>query len=328
VFLDLKTGFRQHQRILKLKHPEGHTEITNLWQKVEKTFQENEQLLFGRQPLLPVGLSETGGVAWKSSHWQNIIKETTKTMKNPHITPINDETIDIMITTFAEAYPYLVHSDMFLLCFTLYPFEKVVREETGEKKAKFNNCLQTNGWFFYRYFLSFYGKCNSALQRTMLSLIAKFAGWQALKFIAEVDIEVGIEDSVLCSDIAKIFAEALIEDINLAVVLEFKLMEGEKQIKKTLPAEYLYNAGGFAQNPNDFEGWISDCCQHAPRFQSALDRKTGLARQISSLINPLHSPPEDKRNDAAAWNHTKMITEKRYKVILLRLNHLRRQAGR
>jgi len=248
-------------------------------------------------------------------------------MKNPHSNPINDETIDIMITTFVDAYPYLAHSDKFLLCFTLYPFEKVVREETNEQKAQINNCLRTNGWFFYRYFLSFYGKCNSALQRTMLSLIAKFAGWQSLKFIAKVDIEVGVENSVLCSDIAKIFAEALIEDINLAVVVEFKLMEREKQIKKTLPAEYLYNVGGVAQNPEDFEGWISDCCEHAPRFQSVIDRKTGLARHISRLINPL-PPPVDKQNDAAARHQTKMITEKRYKDILLRLNHLRRQAGR
>jgi len=133
---------------------------------------------------------------------------------------------------------------------------------------------------------------------------------------------------VLCSDIAKIFAEALIEDINLAFAVEFKLIEREKQIEKTLPAEYLYNVGGIAPNPKVFERWISDCCQHAPRYQSALDRKTGLARQISRLINPLHSPPVDKQNDAAAWRDTKMVSEKRYKEILLRLNHLRRQAAR
>jgi len=155
----------------------------------------------------------------------------------------------------------------------------------------------------------------------MLSLIAKFAGWQSLKFIAEVDIEVKVEDSVLCLDIAKLFAEALVEDINVAVAVEFMLMEREDtQIKKTLPA--------ICQNPKDLERWVSDCCQHAPRYQSAFDRKTGLARQISRLINPLQPPPVEIQGDTEAWHHTKMVSAKRYKEILRRLNHLRRQAGR
>jgi len=162
----------------------------------------------------------------------------------------------------------------------------------------------------------------------MLSLMAKFAGWQSLKGIAEANIELKVEDTVLCSDIAKLFAEALVEDINLAVEVEFKLMDREKEICKTLPTEYHYNVGDGDPNPKDSERWISDCCQHAPRHHSTLDRKTGLARQISRLINPLHPPPVDKQNDAAAWHHTKMVSAKRYEEILLRLNHLRRQAGR
>jgi len=327
VCLDLKTGFRQHQRILQIKNPEEHTEITNLWRKIEKTFYENEQFSFGREPLLPVGLTETGLIAWKSSQWQKIIKATITTLKNPLSTPINDKTIDSMITSFADAHPYLAHSDMFLLCFTLYPFEKVVREEKNEK-FQTNKSSPTNGWFFYRYFLSFYSKCTVALQRTMLSLIAKFTGWASLKIIAEVDIEAKVEDSVLCLDIAKIFAEALVEDINVAVAVELKLKEREKWIKKTLPAEYHYTVVDVAPNPNDFERWISDCCQHAPRYHSALDRKTGLARQISRLINPLQPPASDQQSDATAWRHTKMVTAKRYKEILRRLNHLRRRAGR
>jgi len=149
-----------------------------------------------------------------------------------------------------------------------------------------------------------------------------------LKIIAEVDIEAKVEDSVLCLDIAKIFAEALVEDINVAVAVEFKLMEREKQIKKTLPAVYHYTVADVAPHAKDFKLWISDCCQHAPRYQSGSDRKTGLARQISRLINPLQPPPVDKQGDAAAWHHTKMVSTKRYKEILRRLNHLRRQAGR
>jgi len=97
-------------------------------------------------------------------------------MKNPLSNPINDETIDSMITSFADAYPYLAHSDMFLLCFTLYPFEKVVLEDKPQKKPQTNKSFRTNMWIFYRYFLSFYCKCSAALQKTMLSLIAKFAG--------------------------------------------------------------------------------------------------------------------------------------------------------
>jgi len=155
----------------------------------------------------------------------------------------------------------------------------------------------------------------------MLSLMAKFAGWQSLKFIAEVDIEEKVEDSVLCLDIAKLFAEALVEDINVAVAIEFKLMEREDtHKKKTLPAVF--------SNPNKFERWISDCCQHAPRYQGALDRKTGLARQISRLINPLQPPPVEKQDGTTAWHHTKMVSAKRYREILRRLNHLHRQAGR
>jgi len=323
--LDLKNGFRQHQRMLQLKNPVEHTVITNLWHKIEKTYQENEQFSIGREPLLPVGLSEGGLAAWKSSHWQNIVKQTTQTLNNPLSTSMNDETIDSMITSFADAYPYLCHSDMFLLCFTLYPFEILVHQKKTEKNAQ-NNKSSTKGWFFYRYFLSFYIQCSFPLQRTMLSLIAKFAGWQSLNFIAEVDIEVKVEGSVLCSDIAKIFAEALVEDINVAVVVEFKLMEREKQIKKTLPAEYHSTVGEVSPNPK--ERWISDCCQHAARYQSAFDRKTGLARQISRLINPLQPTPAEEQSEPTAWHHTKMVSAKRYKEILRRLNNLRRQAGR
>jgi len=162
----------------------------------------------------------------------------------------------------------------------------------------------------------------------MLSLIAKFAGWQSLKFIVEVDIEVKVEGSVLCLDIAKIFAEALVEDMNVAVAVEFKLMEREKQIKKTLPSEYHSTFGEVGRNPWESERWISDCCRHVPRYQSAFDRKTGLARRISRLINPLEPPPEEKQSDPTEWHHTKMVSAKRYKEILRRLTHLRRQAGR
>jgi len=66
-------------------------------------------------------------------------------MTNPLSTPINDETIDIMITSFSDAYPYLAHFDMFLLCFTLYPFEKVVLEDKLEKKPQSNKSFRTNG---------------------------------------------------------------------------------------------------------------------------------------------------------------------------------------
>jgi len=45
VCLDLKTGFRQHQRILKLKNPERHAEITILWHKIEKNF-SGERAIF------------------------------------------------------------------------------------------------------------------------------------------------------------------------------------------------------------------------------------------------------------------------------------------
>jgi len=249
-------------------------------------------------------------------------------MKNPVSTPVDYQTVDRMITSFAGAHPYLAHSNKFLLCFTLYPFQKLVLEEKNEKKSRTNKSFRTNGWFFYRYFLSFYNKCSSSLRRTMLSLIVKFAGWQSLKNIVEVDIEAKAEDSVLSLDIAKIFGEALVEDINIAAAVEFKLVEREKQIRKTLPAVYHCTVVGVAPNPKDFECWISDCCQHAPRYQGALDRKTGLARQISRLINPLQPPPADKQSDVAAWHHTKMLSAKRYKEILHRLNHLRRQAGR
>jgi len=142
-----------------------------------------------------------------------------------------------------------------------------------------------------------------------------------LKFIAEVEIEVKVKDSALCLDIAKLFAEALVEDINVAVAIEFMLNEREDtQTKKTLPA--------ISPNPKDFERWVSDCCQHAPRYQTAFDRKTGLARQISRLINPLQPPPVEKQDGTTDWQHTKMVSAKRYKEILRRLNHLRSQAGR
>jgi len=324
---DIRKGYGQNQMLLKLLNPKKNPDILDMCQKTEKTFFETPSFSFGREPLCPIGLSVSGKLAYASSEWQSIVEATKKGLKNSPSSTTGEETINTMIANFTRNYLGLTSSERFLLCFTLYPFERVISEKTiGSKGGKYKH-KQTNCWFFCRYFPTFYKESSPTQKKTMLALIVKFAGWQSLKLIAEAAFDITKdEDSVLCVDVAKFFADALIEDMKAADEIGVKLKEREDELKQTLPREYHSIIGEAALDPNRFVRWISRCPEHAPRYHSALDRKTGLARRVSRLINPLKPPPLEKQSDPGSWKHTKMVSAKRYKKLLRRLNNLRSRA--
>jgi len=324
---DIKKGYEENGMLLKLLSPKKNSDIFDMCQKIEKTLHETPSFSFGREPLCPIGLSVSGKLAYSSSEWQSIVEATKKGLKNLPSSTTSEETINTMIANFTNNYLGLTSSESFLLCFTLYPFERVISEETISSKGGKYNHKQTNCWFFCPYFLTFYKESSSTQKKTMLALLAKFSGWQSLKLIAEAAFDITEdEDCGLCVDVAKIFADALIEDMKAADEIEVKLKEREDELKETLPREYHSIIGEAALDPSRFVRWISGCPEHAPRYHSALDRKTGLARRVSRLINPLKPPPLEKQSDPGSWKHTKMVSAKRYKKLLRRLNNLRSRA--